>query len=110
MTDTSVRFWLLAITCGAIVYLFRASFLAGSDPSRFPNWFQQALRYVPAAVTAALVVPGLVLLPGSPSVDFFQPRCAAGVLAFVVAWRTRSLLATMLVGMVALKLIEWAMR
>ena len=69
----------------------------GSRGAR-PGWLQRWLRYVPAAVLAALVVPAT--LAPSGELDFGFPALAVLVGA-VVAWRTRSVLWTILAGMAA---------
>jgi branched-subunit amino acid transport protein len=66
-----------------------------------PPRLERALRYVPAAVLAALVVPAVVAADGSPTL-LGNDRLLAGAAAALVAWRTESVLATIVVGMVAL--------
>lgn len=101
--------WLAIFGGGAITLLFRASFVVFADPQKFPVWFRRALSFVPPAVIAALIVPGLVLPPGAKELSLTHPRLAAGVLAILVAWKTRNLILTMAVGMGALWLIQWSL-
>jgi branched-subunit amino acid transport protein len=94
--------WLAVVVAGVGTFLLRASFLflferVGGVPPRL----ERALRYVPAAVLAALVIPALVAPDGAPTV-LGNDRLLAGALAALVAWRTESVLATISVGMVAL--------
>lgn len=94
--------WLAIVAGGVGTFLWRASFLflferVGGVPPRL----ERALRYVPAAVLAALVVPALVAADGTPTL-LGNDRLLAGALAALVAWRTESVLATMVVGMGAL--------
>jgi branched-subunit amino acid transport protein len=105
--DDRTHVWITIAVCGVIVLAFRASFVVFGNPERFPVWLRSALTYVPAAVIAALVVPGLVLLPLTQQLSVSHPRFFAGLVALVVAWRTRSMGATMAVGMGSLWLIEW---
>jgi branched-subunit amino acid transport protein len=53
---------------------------------------------------AAIVVPALVRPQGH--LDLFQPRLLAGIVAAAVAWRTRNVGLTLLVGMGLLVAIE----
>ena len=53
---------------------------------------------------ASLVIPALVRPEGS--VDLLHPRLAAGLLAGLVAWRTRNTTLTLVLGMAALVLFE----
>jgi branched-subunit amino acid transport protein len=60
-------------------------------------------------VLAAIVAPGLVLADGAFDVSTGNPRWLAGILAIAVAARTRSVLATIVSGMGALWLLQWAL-
>jgi branched-subunit amino acid transport protein len=101
-TPPGSRVWIAIVAAGIGTFLLRASFLflferLGGVPPRLAR----ALRYVPAAVLAALVVPALVAPDGTATV-VGNDRLLAGAVAAVVAWRTENVLATIVVGMVAL--------
>jgi len=101
-TPPGSRVWLAIVVAGVGTFLLRASFLflferVGGVPPRL----ERALRYVPAAVLAALVIPALAAPDGVPAL-VGNDRLLAGALAALVAWRTESVLATIVVGMVAL--------
>jgi branched-subunit amino acid transport protein len=94
--------WAVIVAAGVGTFLLRASFLLlfermGGIPPRLVR----ALGYVPAAVLAALVVPALVA-PGGDATVVGNNRLLAGAVAALVAWRTENVLATIVVGMVAL--------
>lgn len=101
--------WLMILGVSACTFLLRASFIVFADPHRFPRRFRQALTFVPPAVLAAIVAPGLLLVDGSLELSGHNPRWIAGVLAIGVGFRTRNALATIATGMVALWLLQWAM-
>jgi branched-subunit amino acid transport protein len=61
------------------------------------TWVQRVLRQIPPATLASLVVPALLRPAGH--VDVTQARLYAGLVAALVAWRTRSTALTLLVGM-----------
>ena len=93
--------WSAVVAAGVGTYALRASFLflferVGDVPARV----ETALGMVPAAVLAALVVPA-VLAPEGTIAVFANDRLLAGLLAGVVAWYTGSILATILVGLLA---------
>jgi branched-subunit amino acid transport protein len=98
--------WGVILLVGVLTFGIRVSFIAlFGYVDELPAGLEDALRYVPAAVLAALVFPALVTFDpetGALAAD----RLAAGVLAGAVAWRTENVLATMGVGMGAL----WAVR
>lgn len=101
--------WLAIAGVAASTFLLRASFIVFADPHRFPRRFRQALTFVPPAVLAAIVVPGLLLHGGAIDLSLDNPRWLAGVLAIVVGARTRNAMAAIATGMIALWLMQWAM-
>ena len=104
-----MKTWLIIAGVSAATYLLRASFIVFADPQRFPHAFRQALRFVPPAVLAAIVVPGLLLAGGAIEASPRNARLLAGLIAIVVAARWRHPLAPIAAGMPALWLLQWAM-
>lgn len=101
------RVWLALVLSGAGTYAMRASFLAFAHRlTQVPPVAARLLRQIPPAALAAIVVPALVRPEGH--LDLAQPRLAAGVVAAVVAWRTRSVALTLVVGMAVLVALEAA--
>jgi branched-subunit amino acid transport protein len=98
--------WLLIAAAGGVVFLSRASFIVFSDPARFPPAFRRALAFVPPAVLAAIVVPGLAMPNGVLQWGLDNPRLYAGLLAAAAAWFWRTPLSSIAVGMSAL----WALQ
>lgn len=97
--------WAAILLAGAGTFAMRASFLAAAHHlTRVPPRVQRLLRQIPPAALASLVVPALVRPDGQLS--FVQPRLAAGVLAGLVAWRTRNVAVTLVVGLTALLVAE----
>ena len=98
-----MKIWLVIVLVSLITFLMRASFLLFADPHRFPQAFRRALLYVPPAVLAAIVAPGLLM-------PFDLARGIAGLAAFLVAVRVRGPLAAIVAGMAVLWLVQWAIR
>ncbi len=92
----------LFVAMGVTNFLLRGSFLLLLEKLALPGIVQRALRFVPPAVFAALVVPELVLSAGSLNVQPGNAKLIAGIVAGIVGWRTRNALATIAVGMVML--------
>ena len=65
------------------------------------GWFAYANIVVPAVVFRA---------PGMLDAGWTNPKVVAALAAAAVAWRWRSVTATMAAGMVALWLAQWALR
>ncbi|QLC73643.1 AzlD domain-containing protein [Pseudomonas sp. LPB0260] len=98
--------WLIILTIGVGTYALRLSFIEMLGRRSPPPYLQRALRFVPAAVMAALVLPALVNVDGAVDLSLGNERLLAGALAAFVAWRTRQVLLTLAVGMAALWLLQ----
>lgn len=101
--------WLAVVLAGLGTFAMRASFLAAAD--RFDDVaprVRRVLRQIPPAALAALIVPSLVRPDGELAL---APELPAGVIAALVAWRTRNVALTLVVGLgalVALRALGWS--
>ncbi len=98
--------WLTIIGAGILTFLIRLSFVALLGRLAMPEWFHRALRFVPPAVLTAIIIPELVVRAGALDLSPLNPRLLAGLLAGVVAWRTRNVLLTIVAGMLALVVLQ----
>ncbi|MFV3291678.1 AzlD domain-containing protein [Pseudomonas sp. NY11955] len=98
--------WITFALIGLGTFFIRLSFIELHTVLRIPPLFRRALAYVPASVLAALVLPAVVLPDRHAGFDWANPQIPAAVLAAWVAWRTRSTLLTLVVGMGVL----WALK
>ncbi len=94
--------WFLIIGLGITTFLIRLSFIWLFKHWQPPTWLTKALRFVPITVLTAIAIPELIL-PGSEWVPpYMNPRLIAGIVAILVAWFSRNVLATIAAGMVVL--------
>ena len=98
--------WLTIAGAGAVTFALRLSFIALLGRIEIPLVFGRALRFVPAAVLTAVVVPLLFYENGSLEASSGNERLLAGLVAALIAWRTRSVLFTLGGGMATL----WALQ
>ena len=99
------RVWTAIVVAGIGTFAMRASFLAFAHRlSEVPPAVQRVLRQIPPAALASLVIPAFVRPEGH--FDLLQPRLAAGLVATVVAWKTKSVALTLVVGMATLMLLD----
>ncbi len=63
-----------------------------------PAWLEEWLRLVPGAVLAAMLAQTLLLPEGEWLLPWQNAHLLAAIPAILVAWRTRSVVATMAVG------------
>lgn len=103
--------WIVILVVGALNYLSRLSFIAVFARVDIPPLVARALRFVPAAMLTAIVVPAVVFTaPATLVFSYTNPKLAAALVAALVAWRTKSATATMVIGMVALWTAQWLLR
>jgi branched-subunit amino acid transport protein len=94
--------WLAIFGAGAVAFAVRLSFIAFLERIQIPPPLGRALRFVPAAVLTAVVVPLLLYDDGALNVSSGNERLLAGLVASLIAWRTRSVLFTLVGGMATL--------
>lgn len=91
----------IILVLGLGTFAMRLSFIYLFGRVQPPKSLAKPLRFVPVAALTALVLPALLFPEGNVDISPANPRFYAGLLAFIVAYRTRSVLWTLLVGMVA---------
>ncbi|MBL8397416.1 MAG: AzlD domain-containing protein [Candidatus Accumulibacter sp.] len=102
MTDADFVAWEIIVGLGGATFMIRYWPLAFLSRADLPGWLKRALRYVPPAVMAAIITPPLFFIGTAPTIGPDLPRLTAAALAVLVAWRTRSTLLTIVLGMLAL--------
>ena len=105
---STASIWFLFVAIGLGTFLLRFLFIYLFGKIEMPEWLRRALRFVPAAALAALVFPALTHPAGHFDLSLQNFRLLAGLGGAVVAWRTRNVLLTILVGMVLLWGLEMA--
>ena len=101
-----MNIWIPILVAGLLTYATRLSFIVLLGRIELSPRFVRALKYVPPAVLSAIVFPELLLHSGRLDFSFGNFRLLAGVLAALVAWRTRSVLLPIAAGMAALLLLQ----
>ena len=98
--------WMTIIIVGLLTFGIRLSFIVLMDKARISPMVQQALRFVPVAVLSALIAPALFFPKGSMDLSLGNIRLIAGILAILVAWRTKNVLLTIVMGMACLLILQ----
>ena len=105
--DRQLAIWFLVFAVGAITYTARLSFIALFARRDMPPLLAEALKHVPVAMLTAIVVPAVVFAPaGVLRLDWSNAKLIAAIVAGAVAWRSKSAVATIIVGMAVL----WSLR
>lgn len=98
--------WLLIGAIGGITFALRFSFIVLAGRMEMPPRVQHALGFVPVAVLSALIMPAFLYPQGTFELWWTNERLLAAVIATGVAWYRRSVLLTIVVGMVALWILQ----
>lgn len=104
-----MNIWLVMLLGGLLTFGIRFSLIYLLAEGRFevPKMMRRALPYVPPAVFSAIVFPELFLNDGVLHLAFDNHRLIAGLFAMLVAWFSKNTLITILVGMIALFLLQF---
>ena len=100
--------WALMLAGMVVVtYGIRLSFLVFGHRRTFPRWLERALRYVPAAVLTALVVPMALAPQGVVDLSLHNAYLPGTVAAVAIALWSRQTLAAILGGFAVYGLWRW---
>lgn len=102
-----VRWAILLIILGTALVTFIPRVLPLMVLSRFelPEWAARWLSFIPISVMAALVGQELFMQEGR--ISLWNVEILAAIPTFIIAVKTRSLLATVLVGIISLMLLRF---
>ncbi len=98
--------WIIMIAAGLATYSMRLAFIQAYGRRRIPEWMRRSLRYVPPAVLTAIIFPELLMQDGGLELSAGNFRLVAGMIAALVAWRTKNVMLTVVAGMAVL----WALQ
>ena len=101
-----MNIWLVMLIAGALTFLTRLSFIWMFGRMAVPPLVKRALDLVPPAVLSVIIFQELLIRDGKLAIGLDNTRLLAGIVAVVVAWRTRSALLTIAVGMTALYILN----
>ena len=98
--------WVVIVAVGLVTFGTRLSFILLFGRYSVPPALQRALRYVPPAALTALIFDSMLAPDRVLDISLGNLRLIAGVLAIIVAWRSKNIFLTLLVGMAALLLLQ----
>ena len=96
--------FLTILGMGLVTYLPRLMPVLVLSSRSLPAVVVDWLRYVPPAVLAALLLPSLLLKEEGLEISIYNLFLVAAIPTFIVAWKTRSLFASVITGMVLVAL------
>lgn len=97
-----MNIWPVMLLGGALTFGMRLSFIYLFGRFEIPVMVKRALRFVPPAVLSAIIAPGLFMPDNTLDLSLSNVHLMAGVVAILVAWRTKNTLLTIIAGMITL--------
>lgn len=98
---STFEIWATIAGLALVTLVTRNVFLVLGERLPMPQRLQRGLRYAPACALAALLAPELIVQHGAFAPTLANHRFVAGVAAIAAMLATRSIVATMAVGMAA---------
>ncbi|MEK6256079.1 MAG: AzlD domain-containing protein [Chloroflexota bacterium] len=95
---TSSEFFLI-LGMTIVTFGVRYPVLALVSKIRLPEQILSALKFVPPAVLSAIIFPAVFMPKGTVDLTLQNAELGASVLAALIAWRSKNLLLTIVVGM-----------
>jgi len=96
---SAAEIWITIGLMTVITVATRTVMLVFGDRIPLPERVQHALRFAPACALTALIAPELLTEQGAWAISLANAKLVGGAIAIAVMLATRSMLATMGVGM-----------
>ena len=96
--------WLVMILTGLINFIFRISMFSGFHNIHVPQSFHRYVSYVPTSVLSAIIASSLITYDGQ-EISYDVEKLIAASIAVACALLTKSVSATLIVGLITVWLI-----
>jgi branched-subunit amino acid transport protein len=97
----------LVASMAAVTFLVRWPVLALMSRVTLPQTMLDGMKFIPPAVLAAIIAPAMLMPSGQIDLHPSNAYLAAGIVAGLLAWRTRNLLATIMFGIAFFVIWRW---
>jgi branched-subunit amino acid transport protein len=98
--------WAIMIGLAIGTFLIKSSFIFLLGKREMPPLLARSLRFIPASILSALVVPQILTRGNTLQISMTNPQLFAGIVAGLVAWRTKNVLLTIVSGMAVLWILQ----
>jgi branched-subunit amino acid transport protein len=103
---SEVAVWSVIVGLTAVTFATRSAFLVLGRRFTLPPRLLHALRYAPVCALMALIAPELLVVDGAIAPSLFNPKLVAGLACGAMMLATRSMMASMAVGMLAFSVLR----
>ena len=101
--------WIVIILGGLFTLGIRSSIILTIDKITMPGWFKRSLRYIPTAILSAVILPGLFAPDGKMAFSIHNTELLSGLVAIGVAWWTKNVVLTILIGTASLVILRFVL-
>ena len=109
-TLTSLEISALLVGMGLVTLGTRSFFMFWGDRVRMPELILRSIRYAPLAAIVAILAPEILMPVGATQISQFNwalPQIWAGLAAFVVFSWLRTMLPTLIIGMLVYSALRY---
>ena len=103
----NVEFYIITLVIGAVTLFFRGAFIVPDKAHHLSQRLEFILEYIPISAMAALTAAHITYTQSGGVYEIAPDKIAAGFIAFIIAWFSKSILATFVGGMSAIWLIQY---
>ena len=93
--------WIIIFISGLITYLLRFSIISLIKKDMLSEKTKIVLSYVPSAVFPAIIFPAVLLDNSGSYVDYNDPKIIAILVAIIVGYFSKKIIATILSGLIS---------
>ena len=107
---TSLEIGILFVGMGLVTLGTRSFFMFWGDRVRMPELILRSIRYAPLAAIVAIVAPEILMPAGATEISQFNwalPQIWAGLAAFVAFTWLRTMLPTLIIGMLVYSALRY---
>jgi len=98
---SAAEVWITIVLMTVVTVATRTVMLVFGDRIPLPERVQHALRFAPVCALTALIAPELLTEQGAWAISLGNAKLVGGAIAVAVMLATRSMMATMGIGMAA---------
>jgi branched-subunit amino acid transport protein len=98
---------MLVAGMATVTFLVRWPVLALVSRITLPQVVLDGMKFIPPAVLAAIIAPAMFTPAGTLDLHPSNAYLVAGIASGLIAWRTRNLLATIVLGMTIFLVWRW---
>lgn len=103
-----VSIFLFILAAGILTYLPRLLPLLVLKNARMPVWFGKWMFYLPISIFASLIATDIFFLDGNFKLNILENlKLIPSLLTMVVAYKTKSMIFSILMGMISISLLLW---